>query len=289
MTLPILTSYLSPSEFGFYTILVQVVTITQASSLVLFSSALLRFYVDYDGEIRREFLGTVISAFAGLLVLVAMGLYLGRHHWLRLAFPNITMSLDPYVLYAMVWMILISFRGLALTLIKTLEKPLLALQQVVIYGFLIIPLLYWLVVFESRSLLGALVSLVLAELGSLLLLLIRLRGHIVLTWRPLYLKKVFMFSAPLAVSSLLFILFNNMDRIVLSRYVPLAELGTYGIGFIVGNIAALVVTANVSSYSPRMLKVMKMEGDDAAKSLSSFFYERCVCIIGPYSSWLGAF
>ena len=120
LTLPMLTRFLTPDEFGFYTILVQIVAITQAAFLVLFSSALLRFYVDYEAEERRQFLGTIIWTFVTFQIVVAIGLYLARFHWLLVAFPNVTLPLDPYVMYALIWMVLLSLRALALTFVKTL-------------------------------------------------------------------------------------------------------------------------------------------------------------------------
>ncbi len=280
LTLPMLTRFLTPDEFGFYTILVQIVTITQAACLVLFSSALLRFYVDYEGEERRQFLGTIIWTFVIIQVLAAIFLYVGRYNWLLLAFPNITISLDPYVMYAMVWMVFVSLRALALTFVKTLEQSMLIVYQVVIYGIVLIPMLYWMVVIESKGLEGALKSLITAEVLSLLMLITRLKDHVALAWRLQHLKKVLVFSAPLALSSLLFIIFTNADRIILSRYVSLADLGVYGIGFIVGNIAALIVTANNSSYSPRVLKVMKTEGDEVARSLATYFMKDSLALLG---------
>ena len=280
LTLPILTRFLTPDEFGFYTILVQIVTITQAASLVLFSSALLRFYVDYEGQERRRFLGTIVWTCLVIQILAASALYAWRYRWLPVAFPNITIPIDPYVLYAMVWMVLISLRALCLSFIKILEQPKLILYQILTFGAALIPMLYLMVVVESRGLRGALESLVTAESVSLLILILRLRAHVALNWSFVYLKRIVVFSAPLVLSSMLFIVFVNVDRIVLSRYVSLADLGVYGIGFLVGNIAALVVTANNSSYSPRMLKVMKAEGDEAARRISGYFITDTLKLVG---------
>lgn len=280
VTLPILTGQLPPNHFGFYVILVQVVTIVQAASLTLFSSSLLRFYAEYEGEERRQFVGTVFLSFFVLQALIALGLYLGRHHWLLLVFPNITVSLDPYVLYAMVWMTLVSLRGITLTLVKSIERPSLSLVQILVYGILFISSLFGLVIQAGWGLQGALLSLVAAEAGTLFILMYFLKKQVACAWRPWYIKKVLSFSAPLAASSLVFILFSNIDRVVLSRYVNLADLGIYGVGFMIGNIAALVVTSNMSAYSPRMLKVMKSEGNEAAKSLSTYFIQDAFALMG---------
>jgi len=184
------------------------------------------------------------------------------------------------LLYALLWMVLVSTRGIAMTLIKTLERPILALVQILLYGALFTASLYLLVIQANWGLDGVLLALAFAEAGTLLLILWCVRKNIVFTWRPQYLKKVLAFSAPLAASALLFIIFSSVDRIVLSRYVSLGELGVYGIGFMVGNIAALIVTANMSSYSPRMLKVMQSEGDQATQSISEYFIRDAFAMMG---------
>lgn len=136
------------------------------------------------------------------------------------------------------------------------------------------------VVVESKGLRGAMGALIIAEFLALLILVLKLSSRVALAWRYAYVKKIVGFSAPLAISSLLFIVFANLDRVVLSRYVSLGDLGVYGVGFIVGNITALVVTANNSSYSPRLLKVMKAEGDEAARSISVYFMKDTLALIG---------
>ena len=280
LTLPILTRFLTPDEFGFYTILVQIVAITQTAGLVLFSAALLRFYVDYDGQERRQFLGTIFWTFVVMQMLVATALYAARYQWLTAAFPNITIPIDPYVLYSMVWMALISLRALSLSFAKVLEHPKLVLYQIIAFGAVLVPMLYLMVVIERRGLRGALESFIIAESISLVILMLRLRGHVALNWNFVYLKRIVAFSTPLVFSSMLFIVFANVDRIVLSRYVSRADLGVYGIGVLVGNITALIVTANNSSYSPRFLKVMKAEGDEAARRISSYFIKDTLTLVG---------
>ena len=280
ITLPLLTSHLNPTEFGFYIILVQIITITQAVNLTLFSSTLLRFYYDYGEQERREFLGTIVTSFMSLQILFAFVLFILRHYWLKVLFPNITIEIDPYVLYAMVWMVLISLRGLITTFIKVLERPALVWIQVLVYGALLVILLFVLVVNYNRGLLGALQSLVLAEFGTLLFLIKYLRGYAKISWNIQHIKKVLLFSSPLAASSLLFIVFGNVDRMVLSRHISLADMGEYGIGFLVGNIAALMVTAHVSAYSPRMLSVLRTEGQVAASQIAGYFMRDSLALMG---------
>lgn len=289
VTLPLLIQYLDPEEFGFYTILVQIVTITQTACLVIFSNAILKFYIEYEGNQRQQLLGTIIWSFCALLLVISAILYASRHIWLKAVFPNVTLPLDPYMLYVVIWMILVSIRGLGQTLVKTLEKSTLIVYQVLIYGVVFIPILYWKVVVEKGGLLGVLQSLVVAESLSLIMLVLPIKSYIAISWEFRYLKMIIVYSAPLVISSVLFIIFSNLDRIILSRYVSLADMGVYGVGFIIGNIAALIVTANNSSYSPRMLKIMKNEGDDAAKSITTHYMKETLALMGLVLGCLALF
>ncbi len=279
VTIPILTHHLSPDEFGFYTILLQIVVITQTAGLVLFSNALQKFHVEYDGNEKRKFIGTIFASFSLIQIAVSLALYTGGHDLLLMAYPNITLNSSPYIIYVAIWLLVSSLRSLSLTLAKVIEKPWVILSQISIYGVLLIPLLYWFVVLNDYGLRGVLTSIILSESFCLLVLIAFLRNYSLWSLKIEILKKVLVFSAPLAISSFLLIIFMNIDRVILSRFVSISEIGIYSIGFMVGNIAALVVTANSSSYSPRFLSVLKQDGKEPAQSLAMYYMKDSLALM----------
>jgi len=81
------------------------------------------------------------------------------------------------------------------------------------------------------------------------------------------------FSLPLIGGSLAFIAFMNIDRVVLAQYVSLEEMGVYGIGFMFGSIAGMIVTANMSAYLPRVKKVMASGNEREVKRLTTHYIQ----------------
>jgi O-antigen/teichoic acid export membrane protein len=81
------------------------------------------------------------------------------------------------------------------------------------------------------------------------------------------------FSLPLTGGSIAFIAFQNIDRVILARYVSLEDMGVYGIGFMFGSIAGMIVTANMSAYLPRVKKVMASGDDKEVKRLTTHYMQ----------------
>ncbi len=278
--MPILTRWLSPDEYGFYIILIQIVTMLEVFGMALFSQALLRLYVEYEGKEQKEFVGSVVLSLVLVQLLVASCFYFFRHSIMLTLYPNITLALDPYIGYAAIWMVLVPLRALGISFSKIREKPSGMFLLIGIYGIFLLLSLFVLVVCANRGLQGAMESLVLADLCCLLgALMFVWRGHVILVWRSSYVRRCLIFATPLMLSSFLFILSSNLDRIILSHSVPLAEIGIYGFGVMLGNTVAMVVSGFVSAYTPRILYVMKGEGDLNAGSIAQNLLRSSITLI----------
>ena len=70
-----------------------------------------------------------------------------------------------------------------------------------------------------------------------------------------------------------FIIFQNLDRVILARYVSLEEMGVYGIGFMFGNIAGMIVSANMSAYLPRVKKLDSGDIDEVKRLTTHYSQE----------------
>lgn len=280
ITIPLLTRNLTSDEFGLYTILFQIIMILQAVGLIFFTSALQRFYIEHDGLEKKAFIGTIISTFTIAQIVILLTLYLGGDRFFLTLFPNITLNVDYYITHFLIWIFLTSLRGLLLTFTKVIERPWISLTQSIMYGFSLVAFLYWNIVLEKNGLLGVLNAFISAELIPLMILSFTLKSYLSLACRYEYAKNILSFSAPLALSSILLIIFINIDRITLSRFISISDMGIYGIGYMVGNIMALIVTSNASSYSPRMMNILKHEGDEAAKKVASYFLSESIMLMG---------
>ena len=279
-TIPLLTRWLLPAEWGFFTILIQLNTILQFATLSLFSQSLLKFYVEYEAEERKCFIGTTFLAVVLLQGIFVIGLYLSRYSSLPALYPNLNLSLDPYIGWACLWFWAAPLRMFGFSLLKIQERVTNLLWLNLVYGLFLFAALIIFVVQYEGGLAGAIQAMALAEWAGLAVTVLVVKSEVRLNVVWAYLVRCATFATPLLGSTLCFMLANNLDRWVLSRHVDLASLGIYGVGAMIGNMLGLVVTASMTAISPRILKVMKNEGDEAAGSLASAMFVDNLVFVG---------
>lgn len=281
VTLPILTINLSGDEFGLYIILVQIVTFMQMLSVALFGQALLRQHIDYEGEEKKRFVGTMLLAAVLFSLVVAFMAYNWQLFIFANLYPNISSSIDSYFFFACLWSIAVSIRSVAMTFLKALEKPKVILFQSLLYGILLIIVLLIFVGYLQQGLLGAMKSLLIAETIAQIALAFHLHQYITIKPHIQYLRKAITFSWPLLPGSLAMLIYTNLDRIILSQFVSLNEVGLYGFGLMIGNIAALAVSAYISSYSPRLISFSNSNSPKAVSKLASQLMIDNIRFLGP--------
>jgi O-antigen/teichoic acid export membrane protein len=279
-SIPILTRELSSSEFGSYIILYQVVTLLQTVGVTLFSQSLLRFYAEYQGEEQKRFVGAIFVSLAALQTALALLFYVNREPIMRLFYSDLGALIDPYFGYVCLWAIIAPFRSLTLTLIKVQEKPVGILVMNLVYGLFLLVFLFLFVLWKDFGLEGVLWSFILAELAGQLFAGVYSRRGVIYSWNYSLLRRCLRFSLPLLGSSFLFVVFTNLDRMILSRYLSLSDLGIYGVGLMIGNLAALIVSSYVSSYAPRLMKVVRNESDREAVEVLRLASLESVMVIG---------
>lgn len=259
VTIPILTRVLSPESFGVYMVLVQVVVLVQSVVLPFFSNALLKYHVEFDEAELSDFIGTMLMAFAGAMCLICLMFVTMHDVALPVLYPNLPDIPDVLMLWVALWLFLTAVKGLFLSVIKVLERPLVTFVYTLTYGLLLIVSILWFVVHEQMGLRGVVISLVLSEAGAMLVPLIFLSSKMSIRFKAAYIRLSWG-TWPVALGSMLFILALNVDRWVLSQSVAIEFVGTYGLGVLLANMLGLFVSANASSFSPRLQKIVKQEG-----------------------------
>lgn len=282
LTIPILKKHLSPDEFGYYTIIVSLISMIQIGAITLFSHALYKFYVEYKGFERQVFLGNIFGGMFVIQLLVTSTIFFMRHSLIKWMYPNLTLPLDPYVLLSMFWLVLTSGKALCMTTLKIRELPGMMIRYNIFYGVSIILLISILVLALNLGLTGALLAFISAELVTQIFIGRGIWTEARLGWRPEQLKRTVVFSTPLVVGTICFISAQNLDRVVLSRFISLDLLGDYGVGVMLGSVAALISTSFTPSYTARVLKILHNEGKEKAKSVLEDAYNDGSLIIGCF-------
>lgn len=259
ISLPLLNRLLTAEEFGAYVILAQVAMIVQMVMSALFGSAIFRLRIEHEGAAQRSFLSTIFATAIFGQVLIWLLLNWHGSEILTAVYPNLTLELGhvPQLLGA--WMLLLTLRTLATTLVKSLEEPKRALQINLLYGFAILATLgfiffaYPVIHATNANWTDVFWALIVAEAITAIAVFFLLRKHLSLSINIKHLHSAIRFTGPLVFGSIILSIVFNLDGIILARYVNLDVQGVYGFGSVLGKAAAAVSTAYISSYSVRLI------------------------------------
>lgn len=279
-TVPLLTRWLSPAEWGFFAALSQVNSLIQFAALALFSQSLLKFYVEYEESERRRFVGTLFVAIFAFQLVLLSSLFVTRELSLRALFANLTLPLDPTIAWSCLWFFAAPLRVFCYSVLRIQERVRALLFMNIMHGLLMFPALAVLVGVRGTGITGAVQAMAFAEWVSLAIALAVVARDMRISLVGGYLARCTRFATPLLAGTLIVVLVNNLDRIALSRYVDLAALGVYSVGAMVGNSLALVVSAATTSSSTRIIKVLWNEGVQPAGALVSATAADMVVLVG---------
>lgn len=241
--LPVYARFLSPEDFG----IVAIINVVRSMLVMVMSfglnNAVMRFYYQSSTDrARKELLG-VIWAF--LLFVPAVGSLLidtfaGQH----LATIIMQVEFDPYIRFT-VWIVYLqtAFFLFPLAIFRAKDEAKKYVTFNVIFFVLTSSLT---VLFIGVSQAGAR-GVILARLISSIIFC--LAGAIVLVKETHINFRIKLLSGPLRYSLPLiphvfgFWVLNMSDRIILDKYVPIAEIGVYSIGYQFGIVYRTVVTS----------------------------------------------
>lgn len=280
VTVPLLSSRLAAADFGIYTLLVQLVTVLQAVGLTMFSQPLFKLCAEYGGVERGRFLGTIVGSVLVLEVVVASLVFLTRDRLIPWLYPNIGPISGIAVALTCLWTVAASARTLTLTKIKIDERPGRALALNLTYGVSLAVFLGAGLWWRRGGLTDVLGAMVLAELTATGLVGFGCWRELRPTWRRDMFLRALRLSLPLAGGSIIFMLAANTDRKVLSEYVGLADVGAYGVGFLMGNSLALVTSSYAPAFTSRALKAWRSDGPEAVGRLVAEGARDCTVVVG---------
>jgi O-antigen/teichoic acid export membrane protein len=278
--LPVYTRYLSPAEYG---IVALTVTCTVALGLLyplgLRAAVSRAYYESGTAEASKQRVGTLWIAmilFAGVMALV-----LDRvGPWLAAALlPEL--PFDPYLRLA-VWTAFLGVLGLTpLVILQAQERPLAFVLVTLWTALTTAAVTVWLVVSGGGAqgyLQGALIGAGLAAIPYLALTI----GQIRPVFRMSTLVPALAFGLPLVPHTLAGWALEMSDRAILTRVVPLHDVGVYSLGYQLGAAMGLVTTAFNAAWVPFLFGTLKNEGEGAHPKLARLitYYAVALCFIG---------
>lgn len=280
MLLPVYTRYLSPAEYGIVALTVTCTVVLGMLYPLGLRGAISRTY--YEGgtvEERKERVGTLWIAM--ILFAVTSALVLDR------AGPSLAAAVLPEVpfhpfLRLAVWTALLGVLGLTpLVLLQAQERARAYVLLTLWTALTTTAITVWLVVSGGGArgyLQGALIGAALAAIPYLALTI----GQIRPVFRLSILLPALAFGLPLVPHALAGWALEMSDRAILTRFLPLHDVGLYSLGYQLGAAMGLVTAAFNAAWVPFLFGTLKNEGEAAHPKLARLvtYYAVALCFIG---------
>ncbi len=261
LLLPVYGHYMSSSEYGILTVVTTLNTILGYVLQFGMAGAVTRFHYDYldDERERRAYYGTIwIFLTLGSLALTLLLEWQGDALF-ALAFRGI--AYRPYGQLAL-WLAFVTVASvIPLVLFRVREQPILyslfTVGRFVLSGAAVV----FFVIGRQEGAAGALRGQLYAGIAMVVpytwVALRNLRPA--LHWKKLAASLAF--GLPLIVHQLSGWALQMSDRVVMERYLPLAVVGVYGLGYRVGQVLDMIITSVNLAWSPFFMRTAATEHD----------------------------
>jgi len=262
LLLPIYTRYLTPTDYGIKELVAlstQVVSILLATAI---SSAMYRFYFDYDDEKNRnEVLSTSIVTIggAGLVVIFLLSFFT------KPLAKVILNSADLYIYF------IISFSGLWFQILNDIGYNYLKLKQKSLtfvmfsFGKLVLAILLniYLIIYLKMGVMGVFISTLVSSVVVALILIVPILIKTGLRFSPQKIKDMLKFGLPLIPAQLGAFIVHLSDRFFLKAYTSIAETGIYSLGYRFGAIPNNFISGPFNQiWQPRRFELYKQEDSE---------------------------
>lgn len=253
ISLPILTLYLSPADYGIVNYVNTLNTFLLALGfLSLNTYFLVFFYRCNSSEEQKKLLGN-LSTFIILLNTIIVGVLLFFGSYL---FDALGSNIDfyPYLVIAIFINYFNLFSILPSALFRVLEKPMPLTILNISRGIVAFVLTLILVIFFDYTALGVLYANLIVNFVFAFIFMYMIRNHIIWNLELKQIKSALAFSLPLVPGSIAYYLTTISDRILIDRYLSLAELGIYGIAATIALILNIFSFGAYKAFEPYIFK-----------------------------------
>ena len=261
--LPVYSRYMTPGDFGIVSAMETLTAIFSIIVCLSLNRAAQRFYFDNnDATQRKNMLSTLyISTIALAFLFVIFALL--AEPILQLIFVSI--DFYPYFLFCILSVALNSLSLIPTIYYQVSEQPkkyvLLHLSRFVLQILLIMFFVVW----EAEGAKGQLKAVLLtASLFAPIYIFIAYKNferHFDLT----LLKKAVCFSWPFVPTLLVAWILNLSDRLFIERFLGLAELGVYSMGYKISMAMFVLTSAFTMAYTPIFYKLANSKNQIEAK------------------------
>ncbi|WP_432222937.1 oligosaccharide flippase family protein [Flavobacterium sp. TMP13] len=241
ISFPILTSYLTPADYGVVNYVNTLTTFMLVCSFLCTNTYYLVFFYRCENEIaQKKLLGNLSTFVIGFNILIVLFFLLFGEYLFGFYESNIPFY--PYIIIGVLTNFFAIFSILPSALYRLLERPMFLTVLNVSRGLISLVLTIVLVVCFGYSALGVLYANLVVNAVYAVVFLYTTRNYIIWNFNIKQLKTVLIFSLPLVPGSLAYYVTTISDRVLIDKYLNLNDLGIYS------TAATLALILNVFSY-----------------------------------------
>jgi len=269
ISMPIMTRYLVPNEYGILSIINAVSAVLMTFYGLGTTASAMRFYYECDsGFEQRRMLGAILSYILVATFIISVILSMFSDTFFQKVFRDI--SFYPYMLLG-IWICFISmFEILPDALFRILNQPVLFISVGISKSVLSITLSIISVVVLKRGAEGPLGASLIVGIIVGIYYLFYLRDKIALNFSVSVIRECLKFGIPVVFLLLGRVLLNATDRLILQQFVDLSIVGFYSVGATVGSVLVMVAASINSAWNPFFYATAKNEAESEAKGLFSY-------------------
>lgn len=267
--LPILTSYLSPKEYGLLSIFLIMVTFYSAFIGMNIDINISKNFFKYSKENLSIITGNILIVLCFSFLLLAIitfiiSLYVND----VFSIPKKWILLIPFISYTLM------INTLNLTILRNEEKALTfglfeIVNTAITMGMTLLLLIYYKFGWQSQVL-GMLVSYLIFAVVSYIHM--KRRGYLSFKFDFKVVKDILRTSLPLIPHVLGGIVINVSDRLFIERMVGLEMVGIYSVGYTFGLVVILFTDAFIKAWSPWFYKSLVQPTSKKKRQIVKYTY-----------------
>ncbi len=280
LLLPIYTRYLTPNDYGVKELIgltTDVIGILMATAI---SSAIYRFYFDYDDEkSRNEVISTGILSLgiAGLIALAMLSFFTRPMADYIIDAPD----LYYYFNIALVSMWFHSINGIGFDYLRARRQSVLFVALSLFRLILVISLNIYFVIFLRLGVLGILWSTLIVAVITTLILTVPILYKVGVKFNKNKIKEMVRFGLPLIPSQLGAFIVHLSDRFFIKGYCSVADAGLYSLGYRFGTIPGNFISSPFNQvWQPRRLELYKQPDSEVLFGRIFTYYLALVTFAG---------
>ncbi|HQF89387.1 MAG TPA: oligosaccharide flippase family protein [Methanofastidiosum sp.] len=248
ISIPIFTRLLTQSEYGISSVFLSYVAIFTILFSLNCTAAVSRYYFEKTDDFK-QFISTTLTLLV-LIFFVTVPIYL--MFYLHLGnIMNLPGALPVYIILASFFSIIY---GIYFQILVVQHKSKEVAKISIAYGYsgFIISVIITFFLSSDRYL-GKIWASLLIGLIFAIYFLIKLRSSLVFSIKKEHIRYIFSYSFPLIPYALSSIILAQFDRIMINNISDSASAGLYSLGYTVGLLLAIVISATLNAMIPQIM------------------------------------